>query len=287
MGMTIPAALFRRTTMRLRPMLLGFGVLLTVAAAAPASAETDEATRAARWADLRSQLFGERAMEDGASLLTIETPDRAEDAALVPVRIRIAEALRHDIEQLYFVIDDNPSPLAGRFAFGPAADPSEIAIRVRVDDYTYLHAVAETKDGKLYSVARFIKAAGGCSAPAGKDQVLAMQRLGQMKMTMKGAPHLGEPVEAHLLVSHPNNSGMQMDQVTRNYVPADFVRSIRLRYDGKKLLTMESDISISEDPSLTFTFVPSAPSGAIEAAVEDSNNRHFERSWPVKVEPGT
>src|SRR4051812_41926990 len=142
--------------MRLRTMLLGFGALLAVAALAPASAETDEATRAARWADLRAQIFGERAIEDGASLLAIETPDRAEDAALVPVRIRIADALRRNIEQLYFVIDDNPSPLAGRFAFGPAADPSEIAIRVRVDDYTYLHAIAETRDGKLYSVARFI-----------------------------------------------------------------------------------------------------------------------------------
>jgi len=271
--------------MRLRLMLLGIGVLLAVAV--PAAAETDEATRAARWADLRAQIFGERAIEQGAGVLAIEAPDRADDAALVPVTIRLMDPLRRDIDQLYFVIDDNPSPLAGRFTFGSAADPSEIAIRVRVDDYTYLHAVAETRDGKLYSFARFIKAAGGCSAPAGKDQVLAMQRLGQMKMTIKGPARLGEPLEAHLLVSHPNNSGMQMDQVTRNYVPADFVRTIRLRYSGKPLLTMESDISISEDPSLTFAFVPSAASGEIEAAVEDSSNRHFERSWPVKVEPGT
>jgi sulfur-oxidizing protein SoxY len=286
MGMTAPRRWFGGTIMRLRPMLLGVGLLFAVGVAAPASAETDEPTRAARWADLRAQIFGERAMEDGASLLSIEAPERAEDAAIVPVKILIADALRRDIDQLYFVIDDNPSPLAGRFAFGPAADASEIALRVRVDDYTYLHAVAETRDGRLYSVARFIKAAGGCSAPAGKDQALALQRLGQMKMTMKGSPHLGQPLEAHLLVSHPNSSGMQMDQVTRNYVPADFVRTIRLRYGGKPLLTMESDISISEDPSLTFAFMPSADAVEIEAAVEDSSNRHFERSWPVKVEPG-
>jgi sulfur-oxidizing protein SoxY len=287
MGMSDKRRCFGGTIMRLTPIVLGLGILLAGAVMAPASAETDEATRAARWADLRAQIFGERAMEEGASLLAIDAPDRAEDAALVPVKIRIAGELRRGIEQLYLIIDDNPSPLAGRFAFGAAADPSEIAIRVRVDDYTYLHAVAETKDGRLYAVARFIKAAGGCSAPAGKDQVLAMERLGQMKMTMKGTPHLGEPLEAHLLVSHPNNSGMQMDQVTRNYVPADFVRSIHLRYGGKPLLTMESDISISEDPSLTFAFVPSAASDKIDAAVVDSSGRHFERSWPVKVEPGT
>jgi sulfur-oxidizing protein SoxY len=268
-------------------------VLLAFAAAAlglmpfAASAEVDEATRAARWAELRGAIFGDRAIEDGAGLVSIEAPARAEDAALVPVKIGIAEGLRRNIRELYLVIDDNPSPLAGRFSFGPLAEPSTIATRVRIDDYTYLHAVAETKDGKLYGVAQFIKAAGGCSAPAGKDQALALARLGKMKMSLQERAQPGKSITAHLLVSHPNNSGMQMDQVTRNYVPADFVRSIRVTYNSEKILTLESDISISEDPSLTFAFLPSAATGEIKAEVDDSNNRHFEQSWPVKVEPGS
>jgi len=44
--------------------------------------EHDAKAHAARWADLRAQIFGERAMADGAGLMTIETPERAEDAAL-------------------------------------------------------------------------------------------------------------------------------------------------------------------------------------------------------------
>ena len=32
-----------------------------------------------------------------------------------------------------------------------------------------MHAVAELSDGKLYAVARYVKAAGGCSAPALKQ----------------------------------------------------------------------------------------------------------------------
>ncbi len=142
-------------------------------------------------------------------------------------------------------------------------------------------------DGKLYGVERFIKAAGGCSAPAGKDQALALQRLGQMKLALKGAARQGRPLEAHLLVSHPNSSGMQMDQVTRNYIPADFVRRIALRYNGQAVLTVESDISISEDPSLDFAFIPTAPHADLEASVEDSSNRHFERSWPIETDPGS
>lgn len=252
-----------------------------------ASAEVDEAARAARWADLRGAIFGDRTIEDGAGVLSIEAPSRADDAALVPVKIALGEALRHEINELYLIIDDNPSPLAGRFSFGPVAQPSTVATRVRVDDYTYLHAVAETKDGRLYGVARFIKAAGGCSAPAGKDQALAQARLGKMKMSMQGRAQAGKPIEAHLLVSHPNNSGMQMDQLTRNYIPADFVRSIRISYNGEKVLTLESDISISEDPSLTFAFLPGEAGGEIKAEIDDSSNRHFEQSWPVKVEPGS
>jgi sulfur-oxidizing protein SoxY len=268
---------------------LALAVVVLALAGKPmlAAAEVDEATRAARWADLRAQIFGDRAVQEGADLVSIEAPDRAADAALVPVAIRISGTLRGQVKQVYLVIDDNPSPLAGRFVFGPSADPNEIATRIRVDDYTYLHAVAETKDGKLYGTQRFIKAAGGCSAPAGKDQDLAQQRLGQLKMSLRGQPHLGEPMEAHLLVSHPNSSGMQMDQVTRNFIPANFVREISVTYNGVTVLQMESDISISEDPSVTFEFVPTADAAELKVNVEDSSNRHFEGSWPVKLKPGT
>jgi sulfur-oxidizing protein SoxY len=271
--------------MRMRKTSVALGIL-GLMLALPAVAEVDDATRAQRWADLRTQIFGDRTVEDGAGLLAIEAPDRAADAAIVPVTVRMTGALRGQVKQLYLVIDDNPSPLAGRFVFGPLADPDQIATRIRVDDYTYLHAVAETQDGKLYATARFIKAAGGCSAPAGKDQALAAQRLGQLKMSLI-QPQPGDPVQAHLLVSHPNSSGMQMDQLTRNYIPADFVREIDVTYNGASVLKMESDISISEDPSVTFDFRPNAENADLKVEVEDSNNRHFEASWPVKPKPGT
>src|SRR5215831_12036032 len=133
-----------------------------------AQAERTEEQRMARWSDLRHAIFGDRAVEDAGDLVAIDAPARAEDAAIVPVAIRVAEELGRDVRSLYLVIDDNPSPLAAHFILGPVVDTREIATRVRIDDYTYLHAVAETGDGRLYATARFIKAAGGCSAPAGK-----------------------------------------------------------------------------------------------------------------------
>jgi sulfur-oxidizing protein SoxY len=257
--------------------------VLGFALPAPVRADPTEAERMARWADLRHAIFGDRAVEDAGDLVAIDAPARAEDAAIVPVAIQVAEKLAPEVRGLYLVIDDNPSPLAAHFVLGPIADAREIATRVRIDDYTYLHAVAETADGRLYATARFIKAAGGCSAPASKDQALALERLGKMKMSLADRSRADEPIKAKLLISHPNSSGLQMDQVTRTYIPADFIQTLDVTYNGQPVFRLESDIAISEDPSLEFSFRPSEPaaSGMIKAEVLDSTQRHFTQSWPV------
>jgi sulfur-oxidizing protein SoxY len=266
--------------MMMRLGLVPLAVLLLAATLSPAAAEMDEAARAERWADLRHAIFGEHPVKDGNTLLHIDAPERADNAALVPVGIHIGAPLAADVRTLYVVIDDNPSPLAATFRFGPLADASDVATRVRIDDYTYLHAIAETADGSLYVAERFIKAAGGCSAPAGNDPALALARLGKMKLAVAPGPQMSRPVAAQLLISHPNSSGLQMDQVTRNFVPADFIQKIRIRYAGKDVLTIESDIALSEDPSLRFAFTPHEP-GEISVDVEDSSQRHFQQSWPL------
>jgi sulfur-oxidizing protein SoxY len=262
-------------------------LLFIFALGSAARAEPSEAERAVRWSDLRHAIFGDRVVEDAGDLVVIDAPARAEDAAIVPVAIRVADKLGPEVRALYLVIDDNPSPLAAHFLLGPLADPREIATRVRIDDYTYLHAVAETADGRLYATARFIKAAGGCSAPASKDQALALERLGKMKLTLADRLKPDLPITAKLLISHPNNSGLQMDQVSRNYIPADFMQILEVSYNGQSVFRLESDIAISEDPGVGFSFRPvdtSSP-GTIKAEILDSSQRHFTQSWPVPAAP--
>ncbi len=262
-------------------------LILLLALGGTARAQPTEAERAARWADLRHAIFGDRAVADAGDRVAIDAPARAEDAAIVPVAIRVSEALAPEIRGLYLVIDDNPSPLAAHFVLGPLADARKFATRVRIDDYTYLHAVAETADGRLYAAAQFIKAAGGCSSPASKDPALALQRLGKMKLTLGERSQPDMPVSAKLLISHPNNSGLQMDQLTRNYIPADFIQILEVAYNGQSVFRLESDIAISEDPAFNFTFRPSnsGSPGVITAEILDSNQRHFTRSWPVPAAP--
>ena len=67
------------------------------------------------------------------------------------------------------MIDQNPAPMAAKFALGPDANVTAISTRVRINNYTDVHAVAELSDGQLYVCKIYVKASGGCSAPAAKN----------------------------------------------------------------------------------------------------------------------
>ncbi len=209
---------------------------------------------------------------EGSAVIQMEVPTRALDAALMPLSLTLTGG--NTIKGVYLFIDNNPSPLAGRFVFGPAADPSTLKMRVRINEYTLVHAVAETRDGKLFSTQKFVKAAGGCSAPAGTDESDALKEMGRMKLRLLGEFAPGKPMQALLQIRHPNFNGMQMNQVTRMYTPARFIRTLDVSYSGEQVLHVESDISMSEDPAITFGFVPRAK-GVLEVKAVDSTDAHF------------
>ena len=264
--------------MRLVPRLLTAAALLA-ATPVPSPALAEEG---GNWESIREALFAGRELKDGAGVIAREAPDRAHDAAVVPMTIKalIPQGADRYVKTVHLVIDQNPAPVAGVFRFSPESGDATIATRVRVNEYTPVHAIAETSDGQLYVVERFVKAAGGCSAPAGKDSEAAMARLGQMRLKPQGAFAPGLPNRAQLMISHPNYSGLQIDQLTRNWIPPDYVRKVKVSYAGKPVLEIEGDISLSEDPSITFGFVPDGPA-SMDVAVEDSQGRKFEKSFPV------
>ncbi len=267
--------------MRIKPVLLA--ALSFMALAGPAWAAEDDAARAERWKDLQHAVFGDRVLADGAGVITLEAPARAMDASLVPVAVTLTGT--EHVKAVYLLIDGNPSPLAATVHFGPAADPRELRTRVRVEQYTLMHAVAENEDGRLFVTERFVKAAGGCSAPADKDQVAAAERIGQMKLKLEGTTAIadGQPATAQLLISHPNNNGMQMDQVTRNYVPARYIQDIKVSFGGDLVFAMDADISLSEDPAITFGFVPHG-AGPINVEVRDSKGSVFDHAFGLPTQ---
>lgn len=236
-----------------------------------------------RWDQIRTSLFADRGIEDGGDLISLQTPYRAEDAAVVPISIhsKIVQTPERYIQNLYLIIEMNPSPVAAVFHFPGKRAWDTLSTRVRVNAYTDVRAIAETNDGGLFMTSNFVKAAGGCSAPSLKDPAAAVAQLGKMKLVLPEQFEPGSPLSAKLLIKHPNNSGLQFDQLSRQFIPANFVRTIKVSYNGETLFTVDADISISEDPSITFEIVPRA-AGSLEVQVSDSQGREFSKKFEVR-----
>ena len=232
------------------------------------------------WKKLKSSLFENRPMSGDA--LELVAPTRAEDGAVVPIaiRTRFSQSSGRYVKRLYLIVDNNPSPLAATIDLTPESGRADIETRIRVEQYSYVRAVAELSDGTLAAQARFVKASGGCSAPAGGDPAAA-GRVGRMRLAVDAAGAYNEPTAAQLVVSHPNHSGLAMDQVTRLYTPAYFVRSVKVSYAGRPVFAAEVDFSISENPYFRFYFVPRAP-GDLKAEVIDTKELKFETAVAVQ-----
>ena len=80
------------------------------------------------------------------------------------------------------------------------------------------------------------------------------------------------------MLRHPNTSGLQTDPVSRRYIPADFLKLLRIWQGDALLFTVESGPSISENPAFRFEFQPNAATTfRVEAA--DSEGRQFGGSF--------
>lgn len=237
------------------------------------------------WTDLEGDVIGDRAVLDGAGLFELDAPYRAHDAATVPVKITQAPGSEARIVKLTLVVDENPAPVVAELEFGPSMGRLQLETRVRVNSYSNIRAIAETEDGRLWMTGRYVKAAGGCSAPALKNMEEALASAGKMRFKLFDAAESAPKQtlarrEAQVMVRHPNYSGMQRNQLTQLFIPAYFVEKLDVFLGEERLIRMEGGISISEDPNFRFTYTPNGET-AFRVVASDTDGGRFEQDFPV------
>ena len=204
------------------------------------------------------------------SYMSLEAPANTPDPAATPLTLRFGDAALGHIRQIRVIIDNNPSPVAATFDVASGARLAEIDLRVRVDRFTSVRAIAETTDGKIEMRSTWVNASGGCSAPPG---AAAAGRLGDIRFRPS-------PDAKSMLISilHPNNSGFQIDPLSGEPIPSHYVAHIRLSSDGRMLLDADTGISLSENPSLRIASDRPLPA-PVTVDIVDSKDAHFNASW--------
>lgn len=251
----------------------------------PTSSREENPDASPRWKAVRKSVWGSRPIQVAtAAQLQVVAPKRAGDPAVVPVAItsQWPRGQGNSIKRITLVIDNNPSPIAAIVDFPETGAWPGFETRARIDEYSYVRAIAETKDGQLLMATRFVKASGGCSAPPAGDAAAMEAAIGRMLFRTEAtlaAP--GQPVAIQWTVSHPNHSGMAMDQLTRQFTPAHYLRSVTVSQGNRTLFTADVDFALSENPSLRFQFVPQGDA-PLRAEAIDTRERKFSGSVDLK-----
>ena len=231
---------------------------------------------------LKPKYFENVDMIEDSNVIELKTPYRAEDASVTPVSIKAAfpQSEERSIDKIYMFVDENPQPLVGVFHLTKDMGRADLAMRIRVDKYTNVRAIAVLNNGEHHMVTNFVKAQGGCSAPLAADYKRAMEKLGDMKFKTVGDINEDRTMVGQFLLSHPNVTGMQKDQKTQLIRPAHYVEKIKIFYNGTHIMTAETGFSVSADPSFRFFFKPDS-GGELTAEVVDSKGNEWTQKFSV------
>ena len=233
------------------------------------------------WPGLKRDVFANREIVESSDFVALDAPQKAEDAALVPVKmvVRAPQGDSRRVVKMSLLIDENPVPLAGVFTLGAKAEVVQIATRVRVNADTFVHLVAELSDGSLVESKRYVHAAGGCSAPSVKNLDDPERPLGALKFHMLPDIVHGHR-EAVVMIQHPNFTGMQRDERTHDYTPARYVDHFAVYQGDDLVFSVDGGISISEDPNFRFAFAADE-NRILKVEAGDIAGGKFGYSWPI------
>ena len=261
-------------------LVLGAAAPLARAAAGGLPAPASHTDSSPEWESLREKLFQSRPIDATPGTVQVIAPLRAAYGASVPVKIvsKLPQTSGLYVKRLYLLVDKNPSPIAAVLDLTTEVGQADFETRLRVDEYSHVRVVSELSNGQLHMDSRYVKTSGGCSAPPNRS---ALNLIGKTVLKVPEQVTMEQPTTADVTVVHPNDTGFELNNVTVMYIPAHFVRSIKVSYGDRKVFDADLDFSISENPTLRFNFVPHGQ-GQLKAEVEDSKDGRWVGTLAVR-----
>jgi sulfur-oxidizing protein SoxY len=239
------------------------------------------------WDDIRPAAFGDRAIADGASLIALKAPYRAEDQRAVPLSVEAGFTDGRQLKSVTFIVDENPMPVAAAFRFADQRTRAALTVNIRLDHASPVRVIVEASDGALYMTEKFVKASGlgVCAAPPVGDEREIARTMGQMQLAdVTGGDRAAGITRfrrsAALDIRHPQNTGMQMNQITLLYIPLRYVQTIEVRQGDAKLFDLAGSMTMSENPHIAFDYQVNG-AGELHVTVRDTSNAVWQQAFPV------
>ncbi len=265
----------KKTSIKITLFLMA-GLLLTFSTALWAEA-SDKI-----WPVVKEAFFANRPIEE-ASFMKITGPRRAESGAQVPISLTVDQSsAAAPIKNVYIIVDANPIPLAATYHLTELLGNLQLSTRIRMETDSYIHAIGETADGKLYMTNVVIRAAGGCGGTVDGNEAEIRATAGKIKLQVENPVKIGVATPATFIIKHPMRTGLQRDLVSQGYVPAFYIQKAVFTLNGKPLMSVDFGVGTSEDPYLRFDIIPEA-AGPLEVKAADNEGKEFVQKIDVRT----
>jgi sulfur-oxidizing protein SoxY len=243
------------------------------------------------WAELKPSVFGQRLITRNDSVVKLDVPYRATDDRQVPVSVQASLPDGATVKSVTIIIDENPMPVSLTVRPEQKRSSLWISASMRFNGPSPVRAIVEAENGQLFMSEAMVKTSGlgACAAPPTTTLDVAAKTLGDMRLTQIVTPlnvsTIAKPVmRTKLDISHPNLTGLQLDQITLRYILPRYVEKVAIEQGEEKLMTIEAGISLAENPSVAFDYVSN---GAEKMLVEaqDTDETVFRHS--LQINPGS
>ena len=234
------------------------------------------------WPVVKEAFFPNRSIAETGHI-QLSGPRRAESGAQVPVTLTVdkPQNAADAIKNVYVLVDANPIQLAATYHLTEMLGKLQLSTRIRLETDSYIRAIGETADGRLFMHAIVIRASGGCGGTVENDEAAVRATAGKIKLNVESPVALNKPTPVTFMIKHPMRTGLQRDLVSQGTIPAFYINKASFTYNGKPVMDVDVGVGTSEDPYFRFEFVPDEP-GILEVKATDNEGKAFSHQVEVK-----
>lgn len=234
------------------------------------------------WPVIQQTFFAGRTVQLSPAYIQIEAPVQAEDAAVVPVAIKIDIPDVH-IARIYLFTDANPIVHTATLSPQQPVHQFKLATRIRLESNSQFRVIVEDSQGHLFMHAVPIKTpGGGCGGGITADEAMLRATSGEMKVQ----PHwLAAPAlpEISFYIKHPMRTGFE--RTTQGYyAKAWYINHLAFQLNHQAFLKAELGPGISANPYLRFALT-NIDSAELFVEAKDNEGKVFHQQFMVIRQP--
>jgi sulfur-oxidizing protein SoxY len=194
-----------------------------------------------KWPVIAEAFFKDRVVTETPARIHISAPLQAEDAALVPISIHLAES--HGFDKWYLFIDANPIMLTLTTHLPDTTHAFMLSSRIRLDANSKVRVIGEQPDGQLsMAVVEIRTPGGGCGGAVSQDEAALRANAGKIKLQQS------EDRQTTILqINHPMRTGFERT-VYGYFAKAWYLQKVEWRQSENKLFELHLGPGISANP---------------------------------------